>query len=41
VGTEARRDIEKLAGCKVFLDLRVKVKENWRDNERTLKSFGY
>lgn len=41
VGTEARKDIEKFIGKKVFLDLYVKVNEDWRNNERLLKNFGY
>ena len=36
LGTEARRDIEKLLGCKVFLGLRVKTVNKWRDNESVL-----
>lgn len=41
VGTEARKDIEQLIGKKAYLELFVKVKENWKDDERLLKSFGY
>lgn len=41
VGTEARKDIEKFLGEKVYLELFVKVKDNWRDDDRMLKSFGY
>jgi GTPase len=41
IGTQARRDIEKLLGRKVFLRLWVKVKEHWTDDERALKSLGY
>lgn len=41
IGTKARRDIQKLLGCKVFLRLWVKVKEHWTDDERALKSLGY
>jgi GTP-binding protein Era len=41
VGTKARHDIERLLGVKVFLRLWVKVKENWTDNEKALKSLGY
>jgi len=40
IGTEARLDIENLIGKKVFLELFVKVKENWRDNENLLKTYG-
>ena len=41
VGKAARRDIEELLGCKVYLSLWVKVKENWRDSERTIRRWGY
>ena len=40
IGTEARQDLERLFDCKVFLDLRVKVKPDWRDDERALDTFG-
>ncbi len=41
VGKAARHEIEDLLGCKVFLSLWVKVKENWRDSDRTIKNWGY
>jgi len=41
IGSTARQEIEKLVGRKVFLDLRVKVRKNWRDDEETLKSLGF
>lgn len=41
IGTQARRDIEKLLDCKVFLRLWVKVKEHWTDDEKALKGLGY
>jgi len=41
IGTEARRDMEKLFGGKVFLQIWVKVKQGWADDERTLNSLGY
>lgn len=41
LGTEARKDIENFIGTKVFLDLFVKVMDNWRNNEKVLKKFGY
>lgn len=41
VGTEARLDLEKFFGKKIYLNLFVKVKKDWRKNERDLKSFGY
>jgi GTP-binding protein Era len=40
IGTEARLDIERFFGCKLFLDLRVKVRPNWRDDERALDQLG-
>ena len=40
VGTRARRDIEHLLGRHVFLSLFVKVREHWRDDERTLDELG-
>jgi GTP-binding protein Era len=41
IGIQARRDIEKLVGKKVFLRLWVKIKENWTDDEQSLRGFGY
>jgi len=41
LGSDARKDIEKFLEQKVFLELHVKVKENWRDDEKQLKRFGY
>ncbi|MCX7122598.1 MAG: GTPase Era [Gammaproteobacteria bacterium] len=41
IGTEARRDIEKLLDTKVMLRLWVKIKENWRDDEQALNNLGY
>jgi len=40
VGSEARRDLESFFGRKVFLELHVKVKKNWRDDEETLRALG-
>ena len=40
IGTEARVDLEKFFACKVYLDLRVKVKPDWRDDERVLDDLG-
>ncbi|HEY7499114.1 MAG TPA: GTPase Era [Vicinamibacterales bacterium] len=40
IGTDARLDLERFFGTKVFLDLRVKVNPDWRDNERTLDELG-
>ena len=41
IGTAARKDIEKFIGQKVFLELFVKVKPKWRENELQLKEYGY
>ncbi len=41
IGTEARKDLEKLFGKKIYLELYVKVRKNWRKDERWLKNFGY
>ena len=41
VGTQARKEIERMVGTKVFLRLWVKIKENWTDDDRALRSLGY
>ena len=41
IGTEARIDIEKFLGQKVFLEIFVKVEKEWRKNEGKLRRFGY
>lgn len=41
LGTEARRNLEEFFEKKVFLELFVKVKENWRNTDKLLKHFGY
>ena len=41
IGTYAREDIEKLLDTRVFLDLYVRVKENWRDSDFLISDFGY
>ncbi len=41
LGTEARKDIEAFVNSKVFLELFVKVRPKWRDNEMQLKEYGY
>jgi GTP-binding protein Era len=40
IGTEARQELERMFETKVFLDLHVKVKADWRDNERVLDDLG-
>jgi GTPase len=41
IGTEARMELEKLWGGKVFLELWVKVRSGWADDEARVRSFGY
>lgn len=41
IGTEAREDLERLLGGKVFLGLNVKVKRDWRRDSSQIKRFGY
>lgn len=41
LGTVARKQIEAFLEKKVFLELHVKIRDNWRDNEQQLKRFGY
>lgn len=41
IGTNARRDIEKLLGSPIYLEIWVKVKKDWRDSDFLLKNFGY
>ena len=41
VGTEARKDMEEFFDKKVFLEMFVKVKKDWRDKENNLRQFGY
>ena len=41
IGSYAREDLEKMLDTKVYLNLWVKVKENWRDSQRGILNFGY
>lgn len=41
IGSEARVDLEQLLGCRVYLDLRVKVKKKWRRDAAQIRRFGY
>lgn len=41
IGSMARRDIEKLLGTKIYLDLWVKVQKDWRNRDRYLHEYGY
>jgi GTP-binding protein Era len=40
IGTGARAELEKFFGRRVYLDLRVKVRSEWRDDERLLDQLG-
>ena len=41
VGSYARQELEKMFGAKIYLNLWVKVKENWRDSAHLVSNFGY
>jgi GTPase len=41
IGSAARKEIEDMGGRKVFLEVRVKVAKDWRDNQNMLNQFGY
>ena len=41
IGTESRKDIEKMLDKKIVLKTPIKVRKNWRDNASQLKKFGY
>lgn len=41
IGSQARKDLETLLGKKVFLDLQVKVRKNWRRDLNQIRRFGY
>jgi GTPase len=41
IGTEARQELERLMDCKVFLEIWVKVRTGWADDEARVRSFGY
>jgi GTPase len=41
IGTEARQDIERLTGTRVFLKLFVRVQKNWRKDSKAIERFGY
>lgn len=41
IGKNSRKEIEKLLGTKIFLDLWIKVKKNWRKNQAYVKNLGY
>jgi GTP-binding protein Era len=41
IGTEARTELEKLLGCKVFLEVWVKVRSGWADDDKRLRTYGY
>lgn len=41
LGKAAREKLEAFFQTRIFLELHVKVRENWRDDEKTLRHFGY
>jgi GTPase len=41
IGSAARKEIEAMSGRRIFIELRVKVLKNWRNNEDALRRFGY
>lgn len=41
IASAGRREIEKMSGRRVFLEMRVKVRKNWRNDDKALKAFGY
>lgn len=41
IGTEARQDLERLLGVKVYLEVFVKVRSGWADSEQSLRAYGY
>lgn len=41
IGTQARKDLEKYFGKKIFLETYVKVDKDWRDDDRKLRKYGY
>ena len=41
IGSAARKEIEEMGGRKVFLEVRVKVSKDWRDNQNMLNQFGF
>lgn len=41
IGIEARREIEQLLGTRIFLELFVRVRKGWSENEQMMKEFGY
>ena len=41
IGSQARKDIETLLGCRVFLAIFVHIQKNWRKDPRALSEFGY
>ena len=41
VATDARRDLEKFFGKRIFLEIYVRVDKDWRNSDRQLRRFGY
>ena len=41
IATESRLDLERMLGCRVYLELFVKVRSGWSDTEQSLRAYGY
>ncbi|MEN9314552.1 MAG: GTPase Era, partial [Pseudomonadota bacterium] len=41
IATESRLDLERMLGVKVYLEIFVKVRSGWADNEQGLRAYGY
>ena len=41
IATESRLDLERMLGCRVYLELFVKVRSGWSDSEQSLRAYGY
>ena len=41
IGTEARLDLEKLYGARIYLELWVRIKKGWADDEKLVRAYGY
>ena len=41
IGTEARREIERILGRKIYLETHVKLKKDWTKNAQTMRELGY
>ena len=41
IGTDARKEMEETFGCKVYLELFVRVKKGWADDDALVRQYGY